>query len=346
MLDREPPKGLSSAPARRAASSPAPTSTSSATINDEAGALAIVRRGWDTFERLARVKFPTLALIRGFCLGGGLELALACRYRVAIDEPARASDCPRCMLGIVPGWGGIKRLPRLTGAPAALDLLLTGKTVDARRAKKLGIVDEACRVRIMENTARGVLRALPPPRTLALPLSLTLNPLARRFIAAQAEKQVAKRARREHYPAPYAILELLRQVRWQCARRARVGPGVGPALLRKPDGGEPHPRVQAAGAPEEPRQGRRLQGRARARRRRRHHGRRHRRMVRAARAHGDAAGPERRALAPAMKRAGKLFADRLNDPRRVRDVTAVNRPHACPPSTSEPGGTGRGCPTT
>ena len=72
------------------------------------------------------------------------------------------------MLGIVPGWGGITRLPRLTGAPAALDLLLTGKTVDARRAKRLGIADECVPARIMENTARGVLKALPAPRTLKL----------------------------------------------------------------------------------------------------------------------------------------------------------------------------------
>ena len=74
----------------------------------------------------------------GFCLGGGLELALACRYRVVVDEPGTRLGLPEVMLGIVPGWGGIKRLPRLIGAPAALDLLLTGKTIDARRAKRLG----------------------------------------------------------------------------------------------------------------------------------------------------------------------------------------------------------------
>ena len=92
------------------------------------------------------------------------------------------------MLGIVPGWGGMKRLPRLAGAPAALDLMLTGRTIDARRAKRLGIADECVPARIMENTARGVLRALPPPRRLGFPLSLTLNPLVRRFIAAQARE--------------------------------------------------------------------------------------------------------------------------------------------------------------
>ncbi len=136
--------------------------------------MAVVKRGWDTFERLAAVKYPTLALIRGFCLGGGLELALACRYRVVVDEPGTRLGLPEVMLGIVPGWGGMKRLPRLAGAPAALDLMLSGRTIDARRAKKLGIADECVPPRIMENTARGVLAALPPPRTLPFPLSLTL----------------------------------------------------------------------------------------------------------------------------------------------------------------------------
>src|SRR6266496_1186218 len=124
------------------------------TVDD---ALAIVRRGWDLFNELAAVPYATLALVRGFCLGGGLELALACRYRVVVDEPGTRLGLPEVMLGIVPGWGGIKRLPKLIGAPAALDLLLSGKTIDARRAKKLGIADECVPPRIMENTARGVL---------------------------------------------------------------------------------------------------------------------------------------------------------------------------------------------
>src|SRR5215467_8361444 len=171
-------------------------------------ALALVRRGWDVFNQLADAAYPTLALVRGFCLGGGLELALACRYRVVVDEPSTRLGLPEVMLGIVPGWGGIKRLPKLIGAPAALDMLLTGKTIDARRAKKLGLADECVPERIMDNTARGVLKALPPPRTLPFPLSLSLTPIGRRLVAATARKQVAKRARREHYPAPYAILEL------------------------------------------------------------------------------------------------------------------------------------------
>src|SRR5205814_6624816 len=174
-------------------------------VKSEADAIALVRRGWDTFMRLANVSYPTLALIKGFCLGGGLELALACRYRVVIDEPGTRLGLPEVLLGIVPGWGGIHRLPRVIGAPAALDMLLSGKTVDARRAKKLGLADECVPLRVMENAARGVLLARPAPRHLPFPLSLTLAKPIRPIIAAQARKQVEKRARREHYPAPYAI---------------------------------------------------------------------------------------------------------------------------------------------
>src|SRR5438093_4097785 len=177
-------------------------------IHDADAARALVERGSKTFDRLASATYPTLALIRGFCLGGGLELALACRYRVVVDEPGTRLGLPEVMLGIVPGWGGMRRLPRLAGAPAALDLLLTGRTIDARRAKKLGLADECVPTRIMVNTARGVLLATPPLRRLPFPLSLTLNPLLRPIIVAQARKQVASRARREHYPAPYAILDI------------------------------------------------------------------------------------------------------------------------------------------
>ncbi|MGH8802612.1 MAG: 3-hydroxyacyl-CoA dehydrogenase NAD-binding domain-containing protein, partial [Casimicrobiaceae bacterium] len=140
--------------------------------------------------------------------GGGLELALACRYRVVVDDPSTRLGLPEVMLGILPGWGGIRRLPALIGAPGALDLLLTGRTVDARRAKKLGLADECVPPRIMENTARGVLLAQPPRRRPGFVLSLTLTRPGRRLVAGRARKQVEARAPRTHYPAPYAILEL------------------------------------------------------------------------------------------------------------------------------------------
>ncbi|MFN3630434.1 MAG: enoyl-CoA hydratase-related protein, partial [Casimicrobiaceae bacterium] len=176
--------------------------------NDAQAAKALVIEGYDMYERLAAARYPTLALIRGFCMGGGLELALACRYRVAVDEPATKLGLPEVMLGILPGWGGVKRLPQVVGAPAALDLMLTGKTVDARRAKALGLVDEAVPYRIMWNTARGLIAKAPRVRKLPFLQNLLTNGPFRGLVAAQAEKQVARRARREHYPAPYAIIEL------------------------------------------------------------------------------------------------------------------------------------------
>jgi 3-hydroxyacyl-CoA dehydrogenase / enoyl-CoA hydratase / 3-hydroxybutyryl-CoA epimerase len=176
--------------------------------NDLGAAETLVKRGYDVYERLANVKYPTLALINGYALGGGLELALACRYRVAVDEPGTRLGLPEVMLGILPGWGGVKRLPQLIGAPAAMDFLLTGKTADAKKAKLLGMVDEAVPPRIMWNTAIGVLKALPPVRKLSFAQNLMTNGFLRGFVASQARKSVAKKARREHYPSPYAIIDL------------------------------------------------------------------------------------------------------------------------------------------
>ena len=183
-LDADPPKGLVIASGKANGFIAGADIDEFGTVKSEADAVALVKRGWDTFERLTGVKYPTLALVRGFCLGGGLELALACRYRVVVDEPGTRLGLPEVMLGIVPGWGGMKRLPKLAGAPAALDLMLTGKTIDARRAKKLGIADECVPPRIMENTVRGLMTALPAPRSLPFAQALTLTGPARRFIAA------------------------------------------------------------------------------------------------------------------------------------------------------------------
>jgi 3-hydroxyacyl-CoA dehydrogenase / enoyl-CoA hydratase / 3-hydroxybutyryl-CoA epimerase len=283
-------------------------------------AVALVRRGWDIFEQLAATPYPTLALVRGFCLGGGMELALACRYRVAVDEPSTRLGLPEVMLGIVPGWGGIKRLPRLTGAPAALDMLLTGRTVDARRARKLGIADECVPPRIMDNTARGMLLQQPPRRRVPFPLSLTLNPLVRPLIAAQARKQVASRARREHYPAPHAILDIWVKHDGDPLAAAPSDPASIAHLLQSPTARnlirvfKLQERLKAFGK----------QGESAIR---------HVHVVGAGTMGGDIAAwcalrgltvtlqdQNAERLAPAIGRAAKLFADRLRDPLRARDA--------------------------
>jgi 3-hydroxyacyl-CoA dehydrogenase/enoyl-CoA hydratase/3-hydroxybutyryl-CoA epimerase len=152
-------------------------------------ALAIVRRGWETFNRLAALPFPTVALIEGFCMGGGVELALACRYRIAVDVPGTRFALPEVMLGILPGWGGVKRLPGLVGPSAALDMMLTGRSIDARRAKKMGLVDEAVPPRVMENAARTMVREAPAPRTLPFTQKLMNGPL-KPLVVAMARAQL------------------------------------------------------------------------------------------------------------------------------------------------------------
>jgi 3-hydroxyacyl-CoA dehydrogenase/enoyl-CoA hydratase/3-hydroxybutyryl-CoA epimerase len=283
-------------------------------------AIAIVKRGWDLFNQLAAVPYPTLALVRGFCLGGGLELALACRYRVVVDDPSTRLGLPEVMLGIVPGWGGIRRLPRLAGAPAALDLLLTGRTIDARRAKKLGVADECVPPRIMMNTARGVLAAAPPPRQLPFPLALTLSPLLRPLIAAQARKQVAARARREHYPAPYAILDIWTKYDGDALAAPASDPASIANLIQTPTAINLIPVF-------------RLQERLKAFGRDDPFEARHVHIVGAGTMGGDIAAwcalrgltvtlqdQSAERLKPAIERAGKLFTERLRDARRVRDA--------------------------
>jgi len=168
-------------------------------------AIAFTRLGWDTVQKVRDLPFPTTAMINGFCMGGGLELALACTYRVALDDPKTRLAFPEVMLGIWPLWHGLQWLPKLIGPSAALDMILTGRAIDARRAKRMGLVTEAVPLRILENTARIVTLEAPPRRELPLVQKLMLT--FRGVVAAQARKQVAKRARREHYPAPYAILD-------------------------------------------------------------------------------------------------------------------------------------------
>jgi 3-hydroxyacyl-CoA dehydrogenase/enoyl-CoA hydratase/3-hydroxybutyryl-CoA epimerase len=172
-------------------------------------AMSFVKLGWDVFQELRDLPFPTTAMINGYCMGGGLELSLACKYRVALDDPKTRIAFPEVMLGIVPAWHGVQWLPKLIGPSQAFDLLLTGRTVDAKRARRMGLVDQAVPLRILENTARMVTLEDKVRRSLPLIQKLFLS--FRGLLVSQAKKRVAKRARREHYPAPYAILELWRK---------------------------------------------------------------------------------------------------------------------------------------
>ncbi len=190
---------------------------------------ALVARGWDLFNRLAAVNYPTLALVRGHCLGGGLELALACRYILAVDEPGTKMALPEVMLGIFPGWGGMLRLPQRVGPALALDMMLTGKGIDAKRAKKMGLADDCVPPRVMEMAARQLLLSKQPRRPLPFVQKLLAGPL-KSVVANGARKQVAKKARPEHYPAPYAIIDL-----WQKHEgNALAAPAVVDRIIQSP----------------------------------------------------------------------------------------------------------------
>ena len=173
-------------------------------------AMAFIRLGNEVFDKVAALSFPTIAMIHGFCMGGGTELALACRYRVADDGPKTRIGLPEVMLGIVPGWGGIIRMPPLIGAANALDLMLTGRSVDARRAKKLGLVDATTPRRHFANAARQMLAAPPRRRRLPLKAAVTNWPGIRNVVASMSAKKVSEKVRRDQYPAPYAVIDAWR----------------------------------------------------------------------------------------------------------------------------------------
>ncbi|CDM22590.1 3-hydroxyacyl-CoA dehydrogenase NAD-binding domain-containing protein [Castellaniella defragrans] len=177
-------------------------------LNDAATARAFIERGWTVFNRLAAVPWPTLALIQGHCMGGGLELALACRYRIVVDQPDTRLSLPEVMLGIFPGWGGMLRLPRRVGAPLALDMMLTGRALDARRAAAAGVADLCVPPRLAEQSAARHVLSSQPVRGPKGKDAWLSHPMLRPLLLRQARKTLEKRDPQGHYPAPRAILEI------------------------------------------------------------------------------------------------------------------------------------------
>lgn len=170
-------------------------------------ATALIRKGQEIFDLLANFPLPTVAMIEGFCLGGGLELALACRYRIAEDSKKTRLGLPEILLGIHPGWGGTVRLPRLIGPLPAMDLILTGRTVNAKAAKIMGFVDEALPKRHLQRAAHQYILDKPKPHHATLLQKLTNTRPLRHLLAILLRKKVAQKARQDHYPAPYAVID-------------------------------------------------------------------------------------------------------------------------------------------
>ncbi|HEX9706366.1 MAG TPA: 3-hydroxyacyl-CoA dehydrogenase NAD-binding domain-containing protein [Steroidobacteraceae bacterium] len=177
-------------------------------LSDLEQAYRLVRTGQQVFDRIEALPMPSVAAIHGFALGGGLELALACDYRVGADDGKLNMGLPEVMLGIHPGFGGTVRTPRLVGAPAALDMMLTGRSLRGEEALKRGLIDRLAPRDRLDAAAREIALAAPPVRRPPFGKRLLAWPLVRSFVAAQARKQVERRAKPAHYPAPFAILEL------------------------------------------------------------------------------------------------------------------------------------------
>ncbi len=179
---------------------------------------ALVRRGQSAYARLAALPCPTVAAIDGVCLGGGTELALACDSRVAAEEARTQIGLPEVNLGILPAWGGTTRLHRLIGLPAALDMILTGRSLDARRAEKAGLIARAVPAAWLVERAEARLSELAsrpkakrrdrfkPRDFMAWFMSHTA--FGRSLVFRGARKSVLARTGGK-YPAPLAVLSVL-----------------------------------------------------------------------------------------------------------------------------------------
>ena len=287
------------------------------------GVLAAIRFGQRVFQHLAELPCPTVAAIHGHCMGGGTELALACRHRVASDDAGTRIGLPEVMLGIHPGWGGTARLPRLIGAVQALPLMLTGKLVSASAARGLGLVERVVPVEELFDAALAVLRQPPPrPRAQRLRAWASNTWIARQLLASLVRRQTATKVRAAHYPAPFALIEVWRRGGSAIRQRLQLEARSVARLAETPTAHNLirvfflQERLKALGAGVE-------------------HGIRHVHVVGAGVMGGDIAAwcayrgfevtlqdREPKFIEPALARARVLFGKRLKTPERIAAATA------------------------
>ncbi|KGK08895.1 fatty acid oxidation complex subunit alpha FadJ [Vibrio navarrensis] len=176
-----------------------------------AEAESLASQGQTLFQQLSDLPYPVVAAIHGPCLGGGLELALACDYRVCTDADATRLGLPEVQLGLLPGSGGTQRLPRLIGLLPSLDLILTGKQLRAQKAKKLGVVDACVPATILLDVAKQFIdkgKRSTKQKVTTKEKILSGSSLGRKFVFEQAAKKTNEKTR-GNYPATVAILEVI-----------------------------------------------------------------------------------------------------------------------------------------
>jgi 3-hydroxyacyl-CoA dehydrogenase/enoyl-CoA hydratase/3-hydroxybutyryl-CoA epimerase len=182
-------------------------------ITSAAEAERASRLGQHLLDRVEKLRVPVVAAIHGACLGGGLEVALACRYRICTDHPKTTLGLPEVQLGLIPGIGGTQRLPRRVGLQAALDMILTGRSIRAKRALQMGLVDEMVHPAILgqialdraRSLAAGTLKPSRPRSRGATSVLLEQNPIGRGVVFRKARESVMEKTH-GHYPAPLAAL--------------------------------------------------------------------------------------------------------------------------------------------
>lgn len=179
------------------------------TVTDPAHGEELARRGQIVFDKIAKFPFITVAAISGPCVGGGCELALACRYRLISDDKSSIIGLPEIKLGILPGFGGTQRLPRLVGLPRALDIILSGKTLRPKQALSAGLVNEVIQQSRLLERADSVASGASTTKEIKLKLAdrfLTYTWMGRNFVKQKAKKQLQSEGA-SFYPAPSAALE-------------------------------------------------------------------------------------------------------------------------------------------
>jgi len=189
-------------------------------IEDPRAGEELSRKGQAILDRLESLPIPVIAAIDGACLGGGMELALACHYRIITDHPKTVLGLPEVKLGIIPGFGGTQRLPRLVGIQQSLQMILAGKNIYPRKAKKIGLADDMVPSEILMDAAVAFAKkkmrpAWKRPEGMRRKRNLMENllettPFGKRLIFKKANEQTAKQSK-GHYPAPLKALEAVEQ---------------------------------------------------------------------------------------------------------------------------------------
>ena len=198
-------------------------------VSNTQEALIMIKRGQKLFNRIEQLPCPTLALIEGFCMGGGTELALACDYRIALDDRSTRIGLPEVKLGIHPAYGGLLRATEIVNPLQSLEIMLSGRALSAAAARAMGLVDKVQPARQIERAARAMVTQRPPRRKMPLLGKLLSLPGVRNGVGGLMKKQVAKKAPRQHYPAPYAIIDVWTR---HCGHRKRMLEGEANSVAR------------------------------------------------------------------------------------------------------------------